>query len=375
MKPITLRLLAALALALPLAGCESDLYKKLTTAPPETSAPKDAVALIRHNKERCLSIARGAANHFGLSAAASTWDDYLYTQRKDIMNSLAFQALLEQEVIPDMQSVAVGEEEDAINNLFAAQQHLCVSAIQAPSDLGQYDALIAGAVYRYDAADQAVEEVIDVSLTDQRLAVDRYRPQVEAMLASEQRSYEKAMGWKSQSGKSAATSELEKKAYAAQQREAEEQEKRRQEILAQWRKERGATTTQRNDAESTATLGRRETPADRMKAWHASYLPKAAPTKAALGRYLALRDKLDPNVEPACQELLQASETALADPSMFSSPNRGVNFALKDAFLEFRAAAKACIDVRPVDAGYRISAGQQALGRAASGLREYSLAP
>ncbi|HEX6865439.1 MAG TPA: hypothetical protein VF414_21605, partial [Thermoanaerobaculia bacterium] len=122
-------------------------------------------------------------------------------------------------------------------------------------------------------------------------------------------------------------------------------------------------------------LGQRETTADRMRAWHATYLPKAAPTKEALGRYLALRDKLDPNVEPACRELLQASETALADPSMFSSPNRGLNFSLKEAFIEFRAAAKACIDVRPVDAGYRVSAGQQALGRASQVLRQYSLAP
>lgn len=374
MKP-TLRSLAALALALAFSGCDSEVYKKLTTAPPEVSAPADAVALIRHNKERCLSIARGAANHFSLSATASTWDDYIYTQRKDVMTSLAFQALLEQEVIPDMQSVSTGEEEDAINDLFAAQQHLCVTAVKAPSDLGQYDAQIAGAVYRYDAADQVVESVIDVSLTDQRLAVDRYRPQVETMLASEERSYEEAMGWKSQSRKSAATAELEKKAYEAQQREAEEQEKRRQEILAEWRKERGATSGRDGSASTEPALGRRETTADRMRTWHASYLPKAAPTKAALGRYLALRDKLDPNVEPACRELLQASETALADPSMFSSPNRGLNFALKEAFTEFRAAAKACIDVRPVDAGYRVSAGQQALGRAASSLREYSLAP
>ena len=374
MKPTPLPSLAVAALALALAGCDSEIYKKLTTAAPETSAPADAVALIRHNQERCLSIARGAANYFNLSATAGSWDDYIYTQRRDVISELAVQALLEQEVMPDMQTVSSGEEEEAINNLFAAHQHLCASAIQAPSDLGQYDALIAGAVYNYDAADQAVESVIEVSLTDQRLAVDRYRPRVEAMIASEQRSYEKALGWRSQSQKSGATAELERKAYQAQQREAEETEKRRQEILAQWRKEREAT--QRNEPQSPERpLERRETPEQRMRVWHASYLPKAAPTKAALGRYLALRDKLDPNVEPVCRELLQASEAALGDPVMFASPSRRVNFALKEAFLEFRAAAKACVEVRPVDAGYRLTAGQQALGRAAAGLRDYSLAP
>lgn len=371
-KRTPLRSLAPLALALALAGCDSEIYKKLTTAPAETSAPADAVALIRHNKERCLSIARGAANYFGLSATASSWDDYIYTQRKDVMASFAIQALLEQEVMPDMQAISTGEEEDAINNLFAAQQHLCVSAVQAPSDLGQYDALIAGAVYSYDAADQVVESVIDVSLTDQRLAVDRYRPQVDAMLASEQRSYEKAMGWRSQSGKSAATSELEKKAYEAQQREAEEQEKRRQEILAQWRKERGADK-KKEPVEVLSTS--RKTPEQLMQTWHASYLERAAPTKAALARYLELRNKLDPNVEPVCRELLTTTDSALADPVIFSSPSQRVNYALKEAFLEFRAAAKSCTNALPVEAGYRLTAGQQALSRAASGLREYSLAP
>ena len=372
MKPTTLRSIAALALALTLAGCDSELYRKLTTAPPETSAPKDAVALIRHNKQRCLAIAQGATNYFGLNADPSSWNEYIYNQRKDVISELAVQAILEQKVMPDMRSVAVGEEQEAIENLFAAHQHLCVSAIQAPSDLGQYDATIAGAVYGFDAADQVVERLINVSLTEQQLVVDRYRPQIDQMIASEERSYEKALGWKS-GRKSGATSELERKAYEAQKREDEEKEKRRQEILAEWRKER--ETTRKDDPVSSKPLGQRETTADRMRVWHASYLQKAAPTKEALGRYLALRDKLDPNVEPACRELLQASETALADPSMFSSPNRGLNFSLKEAFIEFRAAAKACIDVRPVDAGYRVSAGQQALGRAAQVLRNYSLAP
>ncbi|HKV11637.1 MAG TPA: hypothetical protein VJ725_26060 [Thermoanaerobaculia bacterium] len=372
MKPTTLRFAAAAALALTLAGCDSELYRKLTTAPPETSAPKDAVALIRHNKQRCLAIAQGATNYFGLSADPSSWNEYIYNQRKDVISELAVQAILEQDVMPDMRSVAVGDEEEAIESLFAAHQQLCASAIQAPSDLGQYDAAIAGAVYGYDAADQVVEGLINVSLAEQQAVVDRYRPQIDEMIASEQRSYEKALGWKS-GKKSGATAELERKAYEAQQKEDEEREKRRQEILAEWRKER--ESTRKDDPVTSKPLGQRETTADRMRAWHASYLQKAAPTKEALGRYLALRDKLDPNVEPACRELLQASETALADPSIFSSPNRGLNFSLKEAFIEFRAAAKACIDVRPVDAGYRVSAGQQALGRAAQVLRGYSLAP
>src|SRR5690349_21852892 len=107
-KGMTLRSVAVLALALTLAGCDSELYKKLTTAPPETSAPKDAVALIRHNKQRCLAIAQGATNYFGLNADPSSWNEYIYNQRKDVISELAVQAILEQDVMPDMRSVAVG---------------------------------------------------------------------------------------------------------------------------------------------------------------------------------------------------------------------------------------------------------------------------
>ena len=371
MKPTTLPSLAAAALALALAGCDSEIYKKLTTAPQETSAPADAVALIRHNEQRCLSIARGAANYFGLSATASSWNDYIYTQRKDVIASFATQAILEQDLMPEVEASATSEEVEAITNLFAAQQHLCVSAVQAPADLGQYDALIAGAVYGYDAADQVVENVIDVTLTEQRLAVDRYRPRVDEMIAQEQRSYDKAMGWRSPTQSSGATAELERRAYEAHQREIEEREKKQQAILEQWRKERGAT----RKPEPAQLSSKRETPEQRMRVWHASYLEKAAPTKAALARYLALRDKLDPNVEPVCTELRAAAEAALADPVIFNSPSTRVNYALKEAFQEFRAAAKACENTLPVEAGYRLTAGQQALGRAAAGLRDFSLAP
>ena len=112
-----------------------------------------------------------------------------------------------------------------------------------------------------------------------------------------------------------------------------------------------------------------------MRAWHASYLQRAAPTKAALARYLDLRNKLDLNTGPVCQELLAATDAALADPVIFNSPSQRVNYALREAFLEFRAAAKSCVNVLPVEAGYRLTAGQQALSRAASGLSTYSLAP
>lgn len=366
------RLAVAAALALTLAGCDSEIYKKLTTAPAEATSPADAVALIRHNKERCLSIARGATNYFSLSATAGSWGDYILSERQEVIASLATQAILEEDILPEIESQASSDEEEAIASLFEAHRQLCQGAIQAPSTFAEYDGRIAQAVYSYDAADQVVEDLVDVTSTEQELAVAKYKPMVEEMIEREQRSYEKALGWREQRQGSAATAELEKKAYEAHQKETEERERRQQEILEQWRKERGATRKSEPVERVSST---RQSPEQLMQSWHASYLQRAAPTKSALARYLDLRDKLDPNVQPVCQELMAAADAALADPVIFNSPSTRVNYALKDAFLEFRAAAKSCVNALPVEAGYRLTAGQQALGRAAAGLRPYSLEP
>lgn len=362
----------AAALALAFTGCDSDIYKKLTTAPEEATAPAEAVALIRHNKERCLSIARGATNYFSLSATAGSWGDYVLSQRQDVIASFATRAILEEEVLPEVENQAMSDDLEAITNLFAAHDHLCQSAVQAPSTLEEYDGLIAQAVYGYDAADQVVEDRMDVTSTEQQITVAKYKPKVQEIIKREQRSYEKALGWRSPKQGSGVTAELERKAYEAHQKESEDREKRQQEILEQWRKERGATRKVERVERVSAT---RQTPEQAMQSWHVSYLQRAAPTKSALARYLDLRDKLDPNVQPVCKELLVAADAALQDPVLFSSPSTRVNYALKDAFLEFRAAAKSCVSSLPVEAGYRLTAGQQALGRAAAGLRQYSLEP
>ena len=69
----------------------------------------------------------------------------------------------------------------------------------------------------------------------------------------------------------------------------------------------------------------------------------ASPSKAAWGRYLAAREKLDSRgMNAACRELSQALIPLLRDPAPFKGPDLKLEEPLRLAYVELRAMATHC---------------------------------
>lgn len=83
---------------------------------------------------------------------------------------------------------------------------------------------------------------------------------------------------------------------------------------------------------------------DKMREWHANtYLPAVTPSKAAWGKYLAAREKLDSRgMNTACRELSQALIPLLRDSTPFKGPDPKLEEPLRLAYVELRAMATHC---------------------------------
>lgn len=86
------------------------------------------------------------------------------------------------------------------------------------------------------------------------------------------------------------------------------------------------------------------TQTDLMREWHAQvYLPAVTPSKAAWGKYLQAREKLDSRgMNSACRELSQALIPLLRDPRPFKGPEPKLEEPLRLVYVELRAMATAC---------------------------------
>ncbi len=79
-----------------------------------------------------------------------------------------------------------------------------------------------------------------------------------------------------------------------------------------------------------------------MRAWHTQvYLPAVTPAKAAWGKYLAAREKLDSRgMSAACRELSQALIPLLRDNTPFKSPEPKLEEPLRAIYVELRGGGR-----------------------------------
>lgn len=96
--------------------------------------------------------------------------------------------------------------------------------------------------------------------------------------------------------------------------------------------------------ESLRPKKRKATFTEEMQAWHSQvYLPAVAPSKAAWGKYLQAREKLDSRgMNAACRELVQALIPLLRDTRPFKGPEPKLEEPLRLVYVELRAMATAC---------------------------------
>lgn len=391
------RTLASWTLAVCLGAC---LGCGLTEPPPDakplvqgTEAVRDAVALAMDNKDRCLGVGRGGAErleeesleyqrHPGAPPAEKSFRHYVEAEAAPELAAASEVTQTIDGLLPLVRQEASPELAQAVEELARAQRAICLRAGERMSTAASYEDRISQAVYDYESALAAVELRFPLAPGDRALAVARYRAATEEAADRARRTVERAEGWREKEPPAPAalprkTPEQlarERREWEAHQKIAAEREAAHQAALEAWRRERAGK-------EESAPLPKVATPgaaapvsAEEMRAWHASYAPKAAPVRSALARYLPLARRTDLDARGACQDLLD-STTALLQDGALASPDRKVSRALQSAYEDFQGAARACLAANPLEAHFRLRDGEDALRRAAARLDAYSLRP
>jgi hypothetical protein len=115
---------------------------------------------------------------------------------------------------------------------------------------------------------------------------------------------------------------------------------------------------------------------NRMTAWHATYETKAADVKRALKPiFQRFRQGAKVDIVPSCSELTKSIPQILDDASVWTSPDAGVNQALRQAYQALGKVGQACLAGRDNELNYLLGEADQALDNAAKLLSPYGLAP
>lgn len=372
----------------------------LTEPPPDSKplvkgqeAVRDAVALAMDNKDRCLEVGRGGAERLeeesleyqrnpGAPSPEKSFRHYIEVEAAPELAAASETTKTIAGLLPLVKKEASPELAQAVEELASAQRVVCLRAEEKAFTAASYEDQISQAVYGYESALVAVELRFTVTPGDRALVAARYRSAIEEAADRARRTMERAESWKKRDEpvpaaalpqKSPEELARERREWEEHQRIVAEKEAAHQAALEQWRRERA----QREETVPAQKVRGVDEPvsAEAMKTWHATYMPKAAPVRSALARYLPRAAKTDLDTQEICQGLLDSTTALLDDKTALDAPDRKVGRTLEQAYKEFQGAARACLAANALEAHFRLRDGEAALGRAASLLKAYSLRP
>ncbi len=129
--------------------------------------------------------------------------------------------------------------------------------------------------------------------------------------------------------------------------------------------------------ESLRPKRRKATFSEQVQEWHRQvYTPATAPTKLALGKYLAAREKQDSQATSlACRELSAQLITLMRDTSVFKGPDANLEDPLRLAYAELRGLATNCINGNSREVDRRWSQFNARLQRLSTDLGRYGVQP
>lgn len=373
----------------------------LTEPPPDAKplvkgqeAVRDAVALAMENKDRCLEVGRGGAERLeewsveyqrnpGAPPPEKSFHRYIEVEAAPEIAAASETAKTIDGLIPRVKKEASPELAQAVEELARAQRVVCLRAEEKAFTAAAYEDRISEAVYGYESALAAVELRFTVTPGDRALVAARYRSALQEASDRVRRTVERAESWRRRdepvpvaavSSKSPEELAREKREWQEHQRLVAEKEAAHQAAVEQWRRER-AKREETVPGQKVGRVDGEPVSAEAMKTWHAAYMPKAAPVRTALARYLPVARKADLDTQEICRDLRDSTAALLDDKTALDAPDRKVGRALADAYKEFQGAARACLAANPLEAHFRLRDGEAALGRAASLLEAYSLRP
>jgi len=387
--------------------------------PVDLTVTPEAVVLIQDNEERCAKIAQSGVEAFRAAEAEErrAREAAVAEERLRLARTLArteppptsdaavgppaasaeppsaaerFQEFLKRDAAQDLAVVdragelaaqllpKVGEEApkataQAVRDLLAAEQEVCRSSRVAADSSAELRKGTEAALHGYETAQTRLAARYAVSAVDAQFARHKYAPQLDEARAAARPAGSRIARM------SPEQYEDERRQWAAQQDLQGRQQAEHQTAVHHWRA-RAAD----EPAAPLPKVGARSSPAkaeapealqQKMRTWHAAYAARAVPVRAALARYLGVRQRAGADVQPACRELLSATTEFLAAPSPLDAPDEAASQVLKQAYGELQELARACSVGLPAESTIRLARFERSIGNAAVALRPYAVKP
>jgi hypothetical protein len=356
-------------------GCDAPATKAILTATPE------AVTLVQDTEALCVKTGKAGVERFeGQSPAGdveTALHEYFDGEAAPQLAAVDKAGELIADLMPKVREESSPETVRAVEDLFETQKTVCKAARTPRSTKLDFQDSLKYAVNDYVAARDKLAALYTVPDADAQFARHKFSPLLDEARASAPRP-EPAAGVRVASAKQYDQERAEwEKAQEYQARQQAEHEA----AVSRWRTRE---ETDKNGARQPLVgLASAASPQpaqvqqtmQTMQSWYAGYSGKVQPVRAALASYLEVRRGQNEEIQPVCQELLNATAALLADPATLEPPDRMASQALKRAYAELRECAQACVTGRNAEATFSLGAYQSALRDAAAALRPYSVVP
>ncbi len=401
--PATGRILLALGLAAAL-GCDMSLKEKPKPAADLVATP-EAVTLIQATKDRCVKIARtgverirsaetaeqrrqednagtpSAAGGTSLSAgspdvAKDTLESYLKDEAAPEGAAVDKANELIADLLPQVKSETSPEITQAVRTLSISQEQVCQRArTPRPTETNYQDSLDS-AVRDYDTAAAKLETLYTVNPTDAQFALSKFNP-----ILDEARAGTDAHAPSPVKKMTPEQLSQQRKEWEASQELQQRQQAEHDAAVISWRRRQDgkapilAKVGVAPDLAAKSSLSpdrKRQT----LQSWSAQYAEKVAPVRTALASYLSHRRIDEPEqLQPVCQQLLDATAALNADGDALDPPDDGAARSLRKAYADLQECARSCVNYQNAEAAFRLAAYQKELGEATTALQPFNVTP
>jgi hypothetical protein len=393
--PATGRILLALGLAATL-GCDAGPKEKAKPATDLTATP-EAITLIEDAKDRCVKIAStglerarteetnekrrqddlAETSHISgkptpppaVSLTQQALAKYLDDEAAPEVAAVTRADELIRDLLPQVKGEASAEISEAVRILSVDQDQVCQRVRNPRPTPTSYQESLDSAVHDYDTAAAKLATLYTVSATDTQFALSKFNPLLEeARNGTDRRA-------PTSSTRKMTPDQLsqQRKEWDASQELQQQQQAEHDAAVVRWRQRQDGKTpiltpvgVARHEQKNQQT----------MESWSSRYAGKVAPVRAALASYLNIRRIGTPEqVQPVCQQLLDATTALNADAGALDPPDDGAARALRKAYGDLQECARSCVNFQVAEAAFRLASYQRSLGDATTALQPFNVTP
>ncbi|HEY0558312.1 MAG TPA: hypothetical protein VGG20_28940 [Thermoanaerobaculia bacterium] len=399
MLPATGRALLVLGLAANL-GCDLAMKEKPKAATELTATP-EAITLIQATKDRCVRIAKTGLERartaeldeerqqndgdraeptshskYESPVAQAALELYLGGEALPEIAAVDKAGELIRDLLPQVKDEASPEITQAVKNLSAIQEQVCQHVRNARPTRLNYQENVDFAVHDFDTAAAKLDTLYTVSATDTQFALSKFNP-----LLDEARSGTDHPAASPIRKMTPEQLSQQRKEWEASQELQQHQQAEHDAAVVRWRqRQEGKAPILAKVGAAPDLAAKSSLPPEKkrqtMEAWSATYAARVAPVRTALASYLNLRRIGTPEqVQPVCQQLLDATTALNADSAALDPPDEGASRSLKKAYGDLQECARNCINGQTAEAAFRLAYYQRALGEATTALQPFNVTP